>query len=181
MIDLGQTYIQFYSFLFQKNYKGGEIWKVCQKCNHKLLDEIMFKSLERSTRLQRALSLFLTHFITLSIFSHLLLCVCFVCFAVFCLFVCFNKSFLIYLIALLYFFCFLCLTTIQCVRLKWTLRVCVFCVCEKGAWLVHFRRLNQNKKKINGNKHMFKRKATSKPRFRYITRLFSLTVFLLSS
>lgn len=39
----------------------------------------MFKSLERSTRLQRtlALSLFLfrTHFITLAIFSRLLLCV----------------------------------------------------------------------------------------------------------
>lgn len=49
----------------------------------------MFKSLERSTRLQRtlALSLFLfrTHFITLAIFSRLLLCVSVFCFAVFCL------------------------------------------------------------------------------------------------
>lgn len=88
----------------------------------------------------------------------------------------FNKSFLVFFIAFLYFLhSFFNHDTMCTIKMN---SACVIffllCVCEKGAWLVHFRRLNQNKKKINGNKHMFKRKATSKPWFRYITRLFCL-------
>lgn len=96
----------------------------------------MFKSLERSTRLQRTLALslslflFRTHFITLAIFSRLLLCVSVFCFAVFCL-VFFYQEFSSLLYSFFLYFCILYLTTIQCVRLKWTLRVWIYleCVC----------------------------------------------------
>lgn len=46
----------------------------------------------------------------------------------------FIKSSLVYFIVFLYF-CILYLTTIQCVRLKWTLRVCFYleCVCVRRA------------------------------------------------
>lgn len=80
-----------------------------------------------------SLFLFRTHFITLDIFSRLLLCVSVFALQYFVWFF-FIKSFLVYFIALLYF-CILYLTTIQCVRLKWTLRVCFYleCVCVRRA------------------------------------------------
>lgn len=54
------------------------------KTNHNLLDEIMFKSLERSTRLQRTRSLFLTHFITLAILvAYFCVSVLLACFSLF--------------------------------------------------------------------------------------------------
>lgn len=137
-------------------------------CSNHWRDQLVYNAL----LLSLSLFLFRTHFITLDIFSRLLLCVSVFALQYFVWFF-FIKSSLVYFIVFFLYFCILYLTTIQCVRLKWTLRVCFYlecvCVCEKGAWLVHFRRSNQNMKKINGNKHMFKRKATSKPWFRYVT------------